>query len=119
MLQDAIKQLRKQRGLSQVKFAQRLNVTQGAVSQWEQGLTRPDTDMLARISSEFGVAIDDLMSGEVKETTSGIQHRPLTDEDIKFALWGEDATNITDDQYEQVKAFARFLRNKENEDRKD
>lgn len=80
MLQDAIRELRKKHNLSQVQFAKRLNVTQGAVSQWEKGATRPDTDMLARIYSEFGTTIDELMQGEVKKTTDIIRNRPLTDE---------------------------------------
>lgn len=114
MLQDAIRELRKKHKLSQVQFAKRLNVTQGAVSQWEQGATRPDTDMLARISSEFGTTIDELMQGEVKKTTDIIKKRTLTDEDLKFALWGTDAENITKEQFEQVKAFARFIAKNEH-----
>jgi transcriptional regulator with XRE-family HTH domain len=110
MLQDAIKELRKKHNLSQVQFAKRLNVTQGAVSQWEKGATRPDTDMLARISSEFGVGIDDLMQGEVRETNEMTKRRPLTDEEIMFGLWGTDAQNITKAQFDQVKAFARFIK---------
>ena len=117
MLQDAIRELRKKHNLSQVQFAKRLNVTQGAVSQWEKGATRPDTDMLARISSEFGIGIDDLMQGEVRETAEAFKRRPLTDDDIKFALWGADAQNITKAQFDQVKAFAKFIG--ENENRRD
>lgn len=118
MLQDALKQLRKERGYSQKKFAELLNVTQGAVSQWEKGLTRPDTDMLTRIASEFGIAIDDLMSGEIRETQKAIQRRQPTDDEIKFALWGEDAKEITDAQFDQVKQFARFIRHRENDERR-
>lgn len=112
MLSDTLKELRLNHGLSQRKMAKHLNVTQGAISQWETGLTRPDTDMLIRISQEFGVSLDDLTKGEIEETKEFISRRPITDEELKFALWGSDAPNVTDSQFEQVKQFAKFIRQK-------
>jgi len=61
MLGINIRMLRKKQGLSQMQFAQKLGVTQGTVSQWETGLSRPETDMLARIAAEFGVSVDVLL----------------------------------------------------------
>lgn len=60
MLGNKIKQLRTQLGYSQTKFAQLLHVTQGAVSQWESGSTRPDTEQLISISKLFNVSMDSL-----------------------------------------------------------
>ena len=109
MLSEKLKGLRKSVGYSQVQLAKRLNVTQSAISQWEKGLTRPDTDMLARIALEFGVTIDDLMVGEISETKKNLDVRPVTDEDLKFALWGTDGANISDGELAEVKKFARFV----------
>ena len=69
MLPDAIKAIRRKNYLNQTAFANRIGVTQGAVSQWECGLTRPSTDQLKTISMEFGVSIDDLLAGEPHGTT--------------------------------------------------
>lgn len=46
MLNERIKQLRKQSGYSQMQLAKKLHLTQGAISQWENGLTVPAADQL-------------------------------------------------------------------------
>lgn len=58
MLGDKIKELRTKNGLNQTQFGKRIFVTPGAVSQWEKGLTRPDTERLLLIAKEFGVPLD-------------------------------------------------------------
>ena len=63
MVGSNIKKLRKQLGYSQTKFASLLHVTQGAVSQWEIGATRPDTDQLIAISKLFDISMDSLTEG--------------------------------------------------------
>lgn len=60
---ENIRQLRIDRGYSQTKFANALNVTQGAVSQWEKGLTSPDVNQLATIARLFNVSTDFLLFG--------------------------------------------------------
>lgn len=57
MLGDKIKTLRISQGLTQTAFAKRLFVTPGAVSQWEKGITRPDTERLMAIAKEFSVPL--------------------------------------------------------------
>lgn len=63
MLCKNISRLRKSRGLTQIEFAKRLNVTQGAVSQWENGRTMPDTYQLLRIAKAFDITVDELTNG--------------------------------------------------------
>lgn len=63
MVGNNIKRLRKQLGYSQTQFANLLHVTQGAVSQWEIGATRPDTEQLITISKMFDVSMDSLTDG--------------------------------------------------------
>lgn len=58
MLGDKIKMLRKSQGLTQTDFAKRLFVTPAAVSQWEKGTTRPDTERLISIAKEFSIPLD-------------------------------------------------------------
>ena len=64
MLPEAIKNIRKYNFLNQTEFANKIGVTQGAVSQWENGLTRPNSDQLQAISKAFNVSVDDLLQGE-------------------------------------------------------
>ena len=58
---DAILTLRKDLGLSQDAFAQKLFVTRQAVSRWETGETVPSTDILKQIAKTFQVSADQLL----------------------------------------------------------
>lgn len=58
MIGEKIKNLRLSRGITQSEFAKALFVTSGAVSQWEKGTTRPDTERLIQISKFFSVPLD-------------------------------------------------------------
>ena len=62
MISDVIKDIRRRHYLSQAAFAKRLGVTQGTVSQWENGLTRPNLDQLKSISAMFGISVDALLN---------------------------------------------------------
>lgn len=60
-MREKLKQLRKEKKLSQSEMAQILNVHQTAVSQWEQGRTTPDTQTLIKIADYFQVSADYLL----------------------------------------------------------
>ena len=64
-----LKSLRKKHNLTQKQFADKYNVTYQAVSKWENGLNMPDTALMKQISEDFGLSIDELLSGEYKKTT--------------------------------------------------
>ena len=55
-----ISKLRKERGLTQQKFAEAIHVTQSAVSQWENGLSNPSTQQLFILANFFKIPIDTL-----------------------------------------------------------
>lgn len=59
-----IAQLRGERGLTQRELADRIGVTDKAVSKWENGRGFPDVAILETLSKELGVSIAELMSGE-------------------------------------------------------
>lgn len=58
---DALLELRRDLGLSQEEFAQKLRVTRQAVSRWETGETVPSTDTLKEIAKVFQVSVDRLL----------------------------------------------------------
>jgi len=60
---EQIKGLRKDRDLTQERFAEKLGVTRQAVSNWENDRNLPDIEMLIRMSSVFGVSLDELILG--------------------------------------------------------
>lgn len=78
MISDTIKQIRKSHYLNQTEFANRIGVTQGAVSQWENGLTRPNLDQLRAISAAFGVSVDNIvaqLNGEPRRDLDAVNIR--------------------------------------------
>ena len=50
MLNENIKAIRKEKGLSQQELAVKLNVVRQTISKWEQGLSVPDSEMLISLS---------------------------------------------------------------------
>lgn len=60
--QDKLKELRKNRGLTQEELAQALFVSRTAISKWESGKGCPNIDSLKAISKYFCVSLDDLLS---------------------------------------------------------
>ena len=64
---DKIKELRKQKGLSQTALAELCGVHQTAVSQWEKGRTSPDLDSLKKLAEALGVSVELLIGSEIKE----------------------------------------------------
>ena len=59
-----IKNLRKEKGLSQEQFAQTLHVTRQTVSAWERGLSRPGLETLEQIARTLEVEPERLFYGE-------------------------------------------------------
>lgn len=61
MIGIRIAELRKSHGMSQKALGDKLHVTQGAVSQWENERTLPDTQQQRAIASFFDVSLDYLL----------------------------------------------------------
>ena len=58
MIAERIKQLRKERGMTQIELANALGVSNGTVAMWETGKRKPSFDMLDRLSEVFDRRID-------------------------------------------------------------
>ncbi len=64
MLAKTLKQLRKEKGLTQGELAARFGVTQQAIAKWEAGKALPELETVSRIAAFFGVTVDYLLGGE-------------------------------------------------------
>lgn len=60
-LGERLKNLRKERNLSQEQLAEKLNVSRQAVSKWESNKTYPDIDNLILLRNIFNITLDDLI----------------------------------------------------------
>ena len=56
-----LKELRKKAGISQIRLAMELNMTQNTISRYENGSHEPGIAELIRIADFFGVSIDYLL----------------------------------------------------------
>lgn len=59
----AIRELRQQKGMTQLRLAQLLSVSDKTVSKWETGKGYPDITLLEPIADAFGVSVTELISG--------------------------------------------------------
>ena len=80
---EKLRQLRKNKGMTQEELAEALFVSRTAVSKWESGRGYPGIDSLKEIARFFGVSIDALLSGEeilsIAEKENKFRHRDLCD----------------------------------------
>lgn len=58
---------RNRASLSQEIVSESLGITQGAVSQWEKGLTYPSTKLLPKLAELYGCSIDALLSHDAED----------------------------------------------------
>ena len=61
-----LKELRKEKGITQEEFAEKLNVSGRSVSRWETGSNMPDISLLVEIAEFFDVSIPEIINGERK-----------------------------------------------------
>jgi len=72
-LGNNIYHLRKEKGLSQEKLAEKINVTRQTISNWELGETSPNPEQLILLSKVLQKSIDELVGNEWKLTTGSGQ----------------------------------------------
>lgn len=61
---EFIKSLRKEKNLTQNLLAEKLYITDKAVSKWERGISMPDISLLSPLSQILGVSVAELLNGE-------------------------------------------------------
>ncbi len=60
-----IAERRKAAGLTQMQLAEKLNITDRAVSKWETGKSLPDSSIMLELCKELQITVNDLLNGEV------------------------------------------------------
>ena len=59
-----IAECRKKQGLTQLQLAEKLNITDRAVSKWETGRAMPDTSIMLDLCEILGISVNELLIGE-------------------------------------------------------
>lgn len=58
MIGDVIKELRKERDISQALLAKNIGVSQKAIDYWERGVNEPKASYIIKLADFFGVSAD-------------------------------------------------------------
>jgi len=59
-----ISKCRKEKNLTQQQLAEKLNITDRAVSKWETGRSLPDSSIMLELCELLGITVNELLSGE-------------------------------------------------------
>ena len=93
-------QLRKERGMTQKDLAERLYVSDKAVSKWERGLSLPDISLLQPLAELLEVSVTELLSGQLIPSD-----QPMTVKEVEPLLTG--ALSMTAQEQEAQRAHRR------------
>ena len=80
-----LKELRKEKGITQEEFAEELNVSGRTVSRWETGNNMPDISLLIEIADFFDVTIPEIINGERKSEIMNEEVKEVADKLSDYA----------------------------------
>ena len=84
---ERLKQLRKEKGLSQIMLAKELGVSGGTVAMWETGKRKPQFEMFDKLCTFFDRSMDYILGA--------------SDDDRSFSLINEEVQQLGDWQVEE------------------
>ena len=67
---EMISSLRKEKGMTQNELAEKMNVTDKAVSKWERDLSCPDINTISKLANILDVSVDELLQAKKKENSN-------------------------------------------------
>ena len=59
-----IAECRKQKKITQMQLAEKLGITDKAISKWERGIAMPDSSIMLELCDILGISVNELLSGE-------------------------------------------------------
>ena len=106
-----IAEKRKELGMTQVQLADKLHVTDKAVSKWERGLSYPDVTLLEPLAEALSVSIGELLRCRVP--TAEEREQPMTEEKRKETVQTDESlqavVEISKDTVQQKRRDIRRL----------
>ena len=74
---ETIASLRKQKGMTQNELAEKMNVTDKAVSKWERDLSCPDINTISKLADILDVSVEELLKAKNKENSNTAKMKDL------------------------------------------
>ena len=60
-----IAECRRQKQLTQLQLADKLGITDKAISKWERGIAMPDTSIMLELCDILGISVNEILNGEI------------------------------------------------------
>lgn len=125
MLEENIRMMRREKGLTQEQLAEVMGVSTASVSKWETGVAAPELNMLAALADFFEMSIDALIGhtigkAQLKEKLAVIKELSLANEDEKAIAMAEELLRRYPNEYDAVACtsdayYTAFIHNREKE----
>lgn len=80
---EVISGRRKELGMTQKDLAEKLNITDKAVSKWERGIACPDTAAIPMLAQILGISLEELMNAEPAQKSGGEKTEQVLDVALK------------------------------------
>lgn len=100
-----------EKNIAPTRAALDMGMSKATPTTWKNKGTTPQAAQLQKIADYFNVSVDYLLGNEEKETPTAM--KAASDEELKFALFGD--IGVSDEDFEDVKRFAEFIKNKKKE----
>ncbi len=68
-----ISSLRREKNMTQNDLADKMNVTDKAVSKWERNLSCPDINSIPKLAEILGVSVEKLLNAQTKQENSKVE----------------------------------------------
>ncbi len=107
MFGENIKQLRKDKELSQDELGKIFNISGPAVSKWETGQTEPDNKTLKMIANFFGVTTDYLLGNEIQanKINDAIKEKDVLKRLLIKNGYMKENEDLSDEEFEKLMKF--------------
>ena len=111
-LYETLEALCAERGIRGGRMCTDLGLSKSLMTDLKSGRKKNVSAVTAqKLAAYFGVSVGYLL-GEEEKSAPVPQNRGISDEDIKFALFGGDG-EITDAMYDEVRSFAAYVKQRE------
>ena len=70
---EMISSLRREKNMTQNDLADKMNVTDKAVSKWERNLSCPDINSIPKLAEILGVSVEKLLNAQTKQENSKVE----------------------------------------------
>ena len=87
-----LRELRKEQGITQEQFAEKLGVSARTISRWETGSNMPDISLLSDIADYYDVSIPEIIAGERKSDEMNEEVKKVADAMSDYA--GEEKAKL-------------------------